>query len=101
MVSLLFGERLKTLPAHRCAVSRHKSTFPESTNPGQLPDRGCVDLDVQTALNELLDVDRLSARAIQQFDVCHRRIIARTETALENAQITAGTLAVTRAQLDE
>src|SRR5471032_866261 len=73
--------------------------------PGWLPGR-VLYLDVCTLFRpvcpgELLCVDGLDLRATDQLDIRHRRIVAGTETALEDTQVTAGTLAVTRAQLDE
>src|SRR5690606_1753582 len=44
---------------------------------------------------------RRSLRTVDQLDVRHRRVVASAETALEDAQVAAWTLAVTRAEFDE
>src|SRR5690606_19607611 len=47
------------------------------------------------------DLLRSSLRAVNQFDVGHRRIVASAEAALEDAQVATRTLAVARAEFDE
>ncbi len=43
----------------------------------------------------------VAVRAINQFDQCHRRIVAIAETVFQDAQVTAGAGLVTRTQFAE
>src|SRR4051794_21514939 len=44
---------------------------------------------------------RLGVRLIQQLDQCHRRIVAVAEAELQDAQIAAVAIGITRAELGE
>ena len=83
------------------AVSRHLAHCPEKHKPRPVSQPGFTFGRPNETRTNLLGVGSLDARAVDQLDVRHRRIVARTEAALEDTQIAAGTLAVTRAQFDK
>src|SRR5690606_15904869 len=92
-VRLFMGRNIKRCgtacidPPARCG--------PGTKNPGAWP--GFFDLRRGPASGLL----RGGFRTVDQLDVRHRRIVAGAEPALEDAQVTARTLRVTRAELDE
>src|SRR5574337_1101534 len=54
-----------------------------------------------TIRSNLLRGFGFDARPVDQFDVGHRRVVAVTRAALEDAQVAALALAIARAELDE
>ena len=107
-----------TLPVRRRAVSSdrnflttiHGTAIFGKQKTRRLPGRvSCLDVCTPYRPNyrptncstELLGVNSLDLRTTDQLDIRHRRVVAGAEAALEDPQVAAGTLAVTRAQLDE